>query len=152
MGEAASLEKALPWACELLRTERVGRLGLLDDDGHPRVLPVTFARLGGELWSAIDDKPKRVPGSELARVRWLRARPNTALTVDRYDEDWTKLAWVQLLGHAEIVEVGGRDDVLDAIAERYPQYREHRPRGPLLRLTPTRVIYWRAEPIERLGR
>jgi PPOX class probable F420-dependent enzyme len=120
-------------------------LGLLDDDGYPRVLPITFALVGGELWSAIDDKPKRVPGSELARVRWLRTRPNSTVTIDRYDEDWTRLAWVQLLGHTEIVDVSGHDHVLAALAERYPHYREHRPRGPLLRLTPTRVIYWRAE-------
>ncbi len=35
------------WARELLETERVGHLGLLDDDGRPRVLPVTFAVVGG---------------------------------------------------------------------------------------------------------
>jgi PPOX class probable F420-dependent enzyme len=152
MGAAASLEKAPSWACELLRTERVGRLGLLDDGGHPRVLPVTFVPLGGELWSAIDDKPKRVRGFELARVRWLTARPNTALTIDRYDEDWARLAWVQLLGRTTIVDVGRREDVLDAMAERYPHYRKHRPLGPLLRMTPFRVIYWRAEPFHRLRR
>ncbi len=146
MGASASLENAPRWACELLQTERVARLGLLDSTGRPRVLPVTFARVGTELWSAIDDKPKRVPGSELARVRWLRSRPDTALTVDRYDEDWTRLAWVQLLGRTEIVDAEGHDDVLGALAERYRRYREHRPRGPLLRLTPARVIYWRAEP------
>jgi PPOX class probable F420-dependent enzyme len=131
-----------------LLTERVARLGLVDDDGHPRVLPVTFALLGSELWSAIDDKPKRVTGSDLARVRWLRTNPNTALTVDRYDEDWTKLAWLQVLGQTEIVDIDGHDDVLRALTERYPHYREHRPRGPLLRLTPSRVIYWRAEPVQ----
>jgi len=32
------------------------------------------------------------------------------------------------------------------LAERYRPYRERRPPGPLLRLSPSRVIYWRAEP------
>ncbi len=144
MAAAASLGKAPVWACDLLQTERVGRLGLLDDNQHPRVLPVTFARLGDEVWSAIDDKPKSVPASELARLRWLRSRPNAALTVDHYDEDWSTLAWVQLLGRVKIDEIDCHDDVLDALATRYPQYREHPPSGPLLRLTPSRVIYWRA--------
>jgi PPOX class probable F420-dependent enzyme len=143
MAVAPSLESAPKWASELLETERVGHLGLIDDGGHPRVLPITFARVGNEVWSAIDRKPKRVPGSQLARVRWLKARPSSTLTVDRYDDDWARLAWVQLLGHTEIVDLDGHDDVLEAIASRYAQYREQPPPGPLLRLTPSRVVCWR---------
>jgi PPOX class probable F420-dependent enzyme len=105
---------------------------------------VTFALVDGELWSAIDDKPKRRPGEGLARVRWLRARPQSALTVDRYDDDWSRLAWVQVLGSTSVVETAGQDSVLDALAARYPAYRERRPAGPLLRLTPERVVCWRA--------
>jgi PPOX class probable F420-dependent enzyme len=122
----------------------VGHLGLVDDDGRPRVLPVTFAVVGDAVWSAIDDKPKRRPGEELARVRWLRARPESALTVDRYADDWAQLAWVQLIGTTDVIDVAGHDDALDALAARYPQYRERRPRGPLLRLTPARVTWWSA--------
>ena len=39
----------------------MARLGLIADDGRPRVLPVTFAIYGDAIWSAIDDKPKRAP-------------------------------------------------------------------------------------------
>lgn len=141
---AASLEALPQWARELLEAERVGHLGLLDDDGRPRVLPVTFAVLGGQLWSAMDDKPKRVPGERLARLRWLAARPASTLTVDRYDEDWTRLAWVQLVGETTILDLAGHEDALDALAVRYPQYREHAPRGPLLCLTADRIVHWRA--------
>jgi PPOX class probable F420-dependent enzyme len=141
---AASLEALPRWARELLEAERVGHLGLLDDDGRPRVLPVTFAVLEGQLWSAVDDKPKRVPGERLARLRWLGARPASTLTIDRYDEDWTRLAWVQLVGEARILDLPGHEDVLDALAARYPQYRERAPRGPLLCLTPDRIVHWRA--------
>lgn len=141
---AASLEALPQWARELLEAERVGHLGLLDDDGRPRVLPVTFAVLGGQLWSAMDDKPKRVPGERLARLRWLAARPASTLTVDRYDEDWTRLAWVQLVGETTILDLAGHEDALDALAVRYPQYRERAPRGPLLCLTADRIVHWRA--------
>jgi PPOX class probable F420-dependent enzyme len=78
----------------LLARSRVGRLGLVDDDGAPRVLPVTYAIDGETLVTAVDQKPKRRRGDELARVRWLRARPTAALTVDHYDDDWSALAWV----------------------------------------------------------
>jgi PPOX class probable F420-dependent enzyme len=131
-----------PWARALLESARVAHLGLLDSHGRPRVLPVTFAVVEGVLWSAVDDKPKRVPGPDLARVRWLRASPSVALTVDAYDDDWSRLAWVQLLCAGSVVDV--RSDVLDALAKRYPQYRSKTPGGPLIRLDPERVVYWRA--------
>jgi PPOX class probable F420-dependent enzyme len=142
--EAASLETLPGWARELLESEPVGRLGLLDDDGHPRVLPITFAVVDGDVWSAVDQKPKRVPGAELARVRWLRARPASTLTVDRYSEDWSRLAWVQLIGAIAVVDTAGQEPVLEALAARYEPYRERAPGGPLLRLTPARCICWRA--------
>jgi PPOX class probable F420-dependent enzyme len=142
---AKSLEALPGWARELLDSEPVGHLGLLDDAEHPRVLPVTFAPVEGKLWSAVDEKPKRVPGTELARVRWLRARPRSTLTVDRYSDDWSRLAWVQAIGETAIVDVGGQATVLEALAARYPPYRERAPQGPLLRLDPDRVIWWRAQ-------
>src|SRR4051812_13696968 len=138
----ATLLDAPAWAAALLETERSAHLGLLDGDGRPRVLPVTFARVGDALWSAVDDKPKRRPGEQLARVRWLRERPAAALTVDRYDDDWARLAWIQVLGAVAIEPV--RDDVIDALARRYPAYRSRRPDGPLLRLDPERVLWWAA--------
>jgi PPOX class probable F420-dependent enzyme len=142
--EAASLETLPDWARGLLESEPVGHFGLLDDDGQPRVLPITFAVVGGDVWSAVDQKPKRVEGRELARVRWLRARPSSTLTVDHYSDDWSRLAWVQLIGATNLVEAPGQEPVLEALAARYPAYREQPPRGPLLKLTPARCLCWRA--------
>src|SRR5215213_8484009 len=89
--------EALPgWARDLLAEARVARLGYVDEDDHPRVLPVTFAVAAGAVVTAIDEKPKR--SAEPARLRQLRRRPEAALLVDLYDDDWTRLAWVQLLG------------------------------------------------------
>jgi PPOX class probable F420-dependent enzyme len=126
----------------LLEEGRVARLGLTDDDGAPRVLPVTYALVDGAIVSAVDDKPKRAPGAELARVRWLRARARAALTVDRYDDDWSRLAWVQVLGRVEIRDVDQAS--VTALAAKYAPYRERTPRGPLLVLRPERCLCWRA--------
>jgi PPOX class probable F420-dependent enzyme len=110
------------------------------------VLPVTFAVVGANLWSAVDEKPKRVPGEELARVRWLRERPASTLAVDHYSDDWSRLAWVQVIGETSIVEIANRQPVLEALSARYPPYRDRPPGGPLLRLTPNRCVWWRARP------
>ena len=121
----------------------MAHLGLLDGDGRPRVLPVTFAACGDELWSAVDHKPKRDATRELARVRWLRRNPSAALTIDRYSDDWERLAWVQALGRVTIADAP-REDVLGALADKYAQYREEPPRGPYLGLRPERLLCWRA--------
>ena len=127
------------WANALLEQARIAHLGLLDEDGRPRVQPVTFARVGDVLVTAIDAKPKRgMP----ARVRRIEDRPAVALTVDRYDDDWTRLAWVQVLGDATIRDMS--DDVLDALTQRYPQYRTQPPPGPVIEILPIRLIWWSA--------
>ena len=127
----------------MLERERAGYLGLIDDDGHPRVLPVTFALAGGVLASAVDEKPKRAPGAELARVRWLRRRPAAAFTVDHYDDDWSRLAWVQALGRVEVADAAPPGAV-EALAAKYAQYRELPPEGPFLVLEPERLLHWSA--------
>ena len=137
-----TLAKLPGWARRLLDEQRVAHLALLDGDDRPRVLPVTFAVADDALWSAIDHKPKAT--REPARVRWLRRRPEAALCVDAYSDDWDRLAWVQLLGRVEVVEASDGAVGLDALVARYRQYRERRPPGPLLRLEPERVLHWRA--------
>ena len=142
--ERANLEELPGWAGDLLESARVARLGMLDGDDHPRVLPVTYVVHRGALWSAVDAKPKRRPGRESARIRFLRRSPWAALTVDRYDEDWTTLAWVQVLGSVQVVDAGDAGHALAALAAKYPQYVRDPPPGPLLYLKPLRLLYWSA--------
>jgi PPOX class probable F420-dependent enzyme len=137
-----TLEELPGWARELLATERVGRLAFLDDQDRPRVLPVTFAVLGDSVWSAIDEKPKR--GPEPARLRHLRRRPEAALLVDVYDDDWSRLAWVQLLGKVDVLPARSAPEAMDALAGKYAPYAERRPPGPLLRLSVERSRQWRS--------
>jgi PPOX class probable F420-dependent enzyme len=134
--------EVVAWANNLLESERVARLGLLDEVGAPRVLPVTFALAEGRIWSAIDQKPKRA--AEPARLRFLRRDPRAALTVDRYSDDWEELAWVQVLGSVRILDASEGASGLAALREKYEQYREKVPPGPLLALEPERYLWWRA--------
>lgn len=132
------------WALGLLSETRVARLGLLDEDGAPRVLPVTFALADGAIWTAIDDKPKRDPSAEPARVRFLRRDPRAALIVDRYSDEWDRLAWVQVLGEIRIVDPEAAPAGMLGLAQKYDAYRASPPPGPLLRLDPIRCLHWRA--------
>jgi PPOX class probable F420-dependent enzyme len=127
-----------------LERARVARLGLIDDEGRPRVLPVTYAVAGGELVTVVDQKPKRVEGERLARVRWLRSRPQAALTIDHYREDWSQLAWVQALGSIRILDPASAPEAMAALTERYAPYRAQTPAGPLLVMEPERLLWWRA--------
>ena len=136
------LETLPEWARELLASERVARLAYVDDEDRPRVLPVTFAVADGAVWSAIDEKPKRSP--EPARVAYLRRRPEAALLVDVYDDDWTQLAWVQLLGRVNVLPTAEAPEAMAALAAKYAPYSNRTPPGPLLRLTVERTLHWRA--------
>lgn len=131
------------WALELLERSRVARLGLLDSDGRPRVLPITFALAGGLIWTAIDSKPKR-RGREPARLGFLRRCPEVAVSVDRYEDDWSRLAWVQVLGTAAIHGVEDAGGALGALVEKYEPYRDEPPPGPLIAIEPRRALAWRA--------
>jgi PPOX class probable F420-dependent enzyme len=137
------LDSLPDWARELLHGSRVARLGLLDDRDHPRVLPVTFALHRGRIWTAIDSKPKRTDKPP-SRVGYLRRRPQVAFTVDRYSDDWEKLAWVQLLGDTRLIAAEQGSAAIEALARRYPQYRAAPPPGPLLAIEVRRCLHWRA--------
>ncbi len=144
MGRSASVAKLPEWAHALLVDSRVARLGLIDDDGTPRVLPVTYALVDGTIVTAVDHKRKEVSPARLARVRWLQARPRAALTVDRYEEDWSRLAWVQAIGTVSVLDASDAPDALAALSGRYEQYRDRPPAGPVIELTPHRILWWRA--------
>lgn len=106
--------------------------------------PVTFALVGDRLYSAVDHKPKRVAPDRLARVRRLRRDPRAALTVDRYEADWSRLAWVQVLGAVEILTAAAVPDAVDALRNKYSAYADTPPAGPVLALRPERCLYWSA--------
>jgi PPOX class probable F420-dependent enzyme len=139
---ATTLKELPGWAIELLEESRVARLGFVDSEDRPRVLPVTYALHGGAIWSAVDQKPKRA--GEPARIQYLRRRPEAALTVDRYSDAWEELRWIQALGDVEILAAGDAPGALEALIRKYEPYRSQPPPGPLIRLAPGRYLWWSA--------
>jgi PPOX class probable F420-dependent enzyme len=140
---SGTLNQLPEWAGVLLDDARVGHLGMLDAADHPRVLPVTYAISQGAAWTVVDNKPKR-PGRAPARVDWLRRCAQAAITVDHYADEWSELRWVQLLGEMAVLDGPPSGPGMAALSARYPQYRADPPPGPLLRLTVSRAVWWRA--------
>jgi PPOX class probable F420-dependent enzyme len=124
-------------------------------DGRPRPVPIAYAFVddgdGLVLYSAIDDKPKSVADPHaLARVRDIGTRAGVAVLVDRWDEDWSRLAWVRLEGKASVLEptnpVGAEHSrAVGLLRARYPQYAMHKLEArPVIRIEVERVSGWRA--------
>jgi PPOX class probable F420-dependent enzyme len=145
---ASNLDELPTWASALLERSPLAHLSYLDDRDRPRVLPVTYAVARGGLWTAIDKKPKEKPLDRIARVRYLRRRPQAALCVDHYEDDWSRLAWVQVVGSVSVLdrEEGGEEAAaaLEALRAKYANYVDDPPEGPVIGVRPGRVLCWRA--------
>jgi PPOX class probable F420-dependent enzyme len=131
---------------DFLVAERVARLATADKSGAPHVIPICFWFDGGQVYFAIDEKPKRRRGLELKRMRNIAENPRVALVIDHYEDDWSQLAYVMIRGTATMV-----DDneeyllVLRNLRDKYRPYRTmqlSRDRNPLVRINPERVNLW----------
>jgi PPOX class probable F420-dependent enzyme len=127
-----------------VRDARAGRLATVDPQGRPHVVPVCFVYLDSAVYSVLDAKPKRVEVTQLRRVRNLLANPSVQLLVDRYDEDWTKLLYVQLRGRAELLHPGAEHaSALEALRAKYAQYAAlPLDDAPMIKLTVETWVAW----------
>jgi PPOX class probable F420-dependent enzyme len=124
---------------------RVAHLATAGRDGAPHLVPVCFRLDGRTLYITVDEKPKRAD-IPLKRIRNIQENPAVAVTVDRWDEDWTRLAWIMLRGHADILSNGAEHDhAQDYLRMRYPQYRSMNLAPlPVIAVRIKRVLSWGA--------
>ena len=107
-----------------LAHQRVAYLATADSRAVPHVVPVCFAIFEDTLYITIDEKPKRLSGFALKRLKNIAENPAVAVVVDRYDEDWARLGWIMLRGRAEILSEGIEHEQAQALLRsRYPQLR-----------------------------
>ena len=120
---------------------RVARLATAGRDGRPHVVPVTFAVDGDRIYTAVDHKPKTT--TNLRRLRNIAENPRVALLADRYTDNWDELWWVRVDGRASIAAGdAAMRHPLDLLAERYGQYRQARPAGPVIVIDAERWTGW----------
>ena len=122
-------------------TARSAKLATVDGQGVPHLVPIVFAVEDDTIVFAVDHKPKRT--TDLRRLRDIAANDRVCVLADHYTDDWRHLWWARADGTAALVE----DDTtrrhwLDRLAERYGQYVERRPEGPVVAITVERWSGW----------
>jgi coenzyme F420-0:L-glutamate ligase/coenzyme F420-1:gamma-L-glutamate ligase len=127
-----------------IRAARVAHLATADAKRQPLVVPVCFAFDGEEFFSPIDEKPKRLAPQKLRRLRNIEQNPHVSLVIDRYKEDWRKLAYILVSGNARILLTGQKHRRgVRLLRRKYPQYHsmaiEDR---PMIVIRPAKVKVW----------
>ena len=121
----------------------VGRLATVRSDGRPHVVPICFVVTDDVVYSAVDDKPKR--HGHLQRISNVTATGAASLLIDEYDEDWSRLWWVRLDGRARVVDdTAEAERAIRSLCDKYSQYRDQPPSGPVLALDVERWVGWSA--------
>jgi PPOX class probable F420-dependent enzyme len=133
-----------PSALRFVRAARVAHLATADASGQPLVIPICFAFDGKEFFSPIDEKPKRTSPRKLKRLRNIAANPNVSLIIDRYDENWQRLAYVLIRGSAKILLRGARHRRgVYLLRRKYPQYRSMAINDrPMIVIIPKQLTSW----------
>jgi PPOX class probable F420-dependent enzyme len=129
-------------ALERFRSARVACLATVNAEGQPHLVPVTFALWGDVIVIAIDHKPKAT--TNLKRLRNIKETGCVSLLADDYDDqDWSRLWWVRVDGTARLVEdEWERGEPVARLCEKYAQYRETPPAGPVIWVSIDALTGW----------
>jgi PPOX class probable F420-dependent enzyme len=128
----------------LVASARVARLATVNPGLGVDVVPITFAVLEGDrLVSIVDQKPKST--TRLRRLTNIRAHPEVTVLVDHYEDDWERLWWVRMRGTATVITEGDAfAEAVEALTDRYPQYVDAPPPGPVVSVAVASWSGWRA--------
>jgi coenzyme F420-0:L-glutamate ligase/coenzyme F420-1:gamma-L-glutamate ligase len=132
---------------------RIGHLATANGAGQPSVVPFCYALLstaaGPVIVSALDEKPKSRPLNQIQRVRNIGENRFVSVVVDDYNDDWSRLRFVQLSGEATLIDPGapGFDDGIAALRCKYSQYQSMAiDRAPMLWIGELISISWTSSP------
>jgi len=119
----------------------VARLATAGSDGRPHIVPICFALDDHTLYFAVDFKPKRT--ANLKRLQNIAANPAVSILIDHYEDDWDRLWWVRVDGHARVVTDSAEvEGALHLLAQRYVQYRIAKPAGPVVAVSIDGMSGW----------
>ncbi|MGH9104516.1 MAG: TIGR03668 family PPOX class F420-dependent oxidoreductase [Acidimicrobiales bacterium] len=133
-------------ACRRFASARIARLATADANGRPHLVPIVFAVGAGTVYSAVDHKRKRT--TALRRLSNIAENPMVALLVDHYDDaDWSQLWWARADGTGRLVAPASEEErrAVALLQDRYPEYADRPPGGPVLAVDVTRWSGWTAQ-------
>jgi len=127
-----------------IRAARVAHLATASSTGQPLVIPICFAFDGKEFFSPIDEKPKRISPHKLKRLRNIEENSQVSLVIDRWDEDWRKLAYILVSGRARILLTGqNHRRAVSLLRRKYRQYHSMAiDQRPMIVIKPLGVKVW----------
>jgi PPOX class probable F420-dependent enzyme len=136
---------------EFIERARVARLATVDYASKPYLVPVVFVFDGNHFFIPIDQKRKTVKPQRLKRIKNIQHNPNVALLIDKYNEDWTKLAFVMIQGKASIItsKTQGNIQLQEAYKKLTTKYRQYQKIGlgeMFIMIKPEKVASWGAVP------
>ena len=140
----ANVSGLSPSQLRFVQAARVAHLATAGLNSQPHVIPICFVFDGKYFYSPIDEKPKRAAPAKLKRVTNLQENAQAALVIDRYSEDWKRLAYVLISGKAKILHRGAAHaEAVRRLRRKYPQYRQMAIHTrPMIQMTPIRCIFW----------
>ena len=135
----------------LVRTARVGRLATATTELQPYLTPVVFVLHHNSVFIPLDEKPKNIPANRLKRVKNIRENPKVSFLVDHYEEDWEKLWYIILIGHAVILSQNAKHKntkkelsrVRNMLFEKYKQYTKIGTGCLLIKIKISKTIHWK---------
>lgn len=136
---------------ELITTARVGHLATAASNLQPYLTPVVFIALQNSILIPLDDKPKIIDVNRLRRVRNIEQNPKVSFLVDHYDEDWTYLWFVMIIGNAKLIQLNRKTErktkemtkIRNMFLKKYSQYTKIGIGKTYIKLMIEKTIYWK---------
>jgi PPOX class probable F420-dependent enzyme len=127
-----------------IRAARVAHLATADAKNQPLVIPICFAFDGKEFFSPIDEKPKQTAARRLRRLQNIDENCQVSLVMDRYNENWQRLAYVIVRGTAKVLLRGKRHATgVQLLRRKYRQYCSMTiDERPMIVITPKHFKVW----------
>ena len=114
------MKKLSPSEVYFLDSRRVGRLATVSLNGTPQVTPVCYAVMNSSLYIRA--------GKGTQKAKNITHSPKVALVIDDYDEDWSRMKGMMIVGTASVLDGGDEyRRARDALVAKYSQYRKSYP-------------------------
>jgi PPOX class probable F420-dependent enzyme len=135
---------------DLIRNARIGHLATASSNLQPYLTPVVFVIEQKSIFIPLDDKPKTTTIKQLKRVKNITENPRISFLVDHYEEDWKKLWFVMLIGHATLLYQKEKYQttneelirIRSMLVEKYTQYTKIGIGKLYIKISIVKTVYW----------
>ena len=136
---------------DLIRSARIGHLATASCNLQPYLTPVVFVIEQKSIFIPLDHKPKTTTIKQLKRVKNITENPRVSFLIDHYEEDWKKLWFVMLIGHATLLYQKGKYQttneelirIRSMLVEKYAQYTKIGIGKLYIKISIDKIVHWK---------